>query len=93
MLRKCYQKSVGLIIKIPYLRTSKLSKDWLDDILDIFFNYFIVIKGVFCSSGTRPTLKFLPGLVTHSKFDLKGYKKKVWIKHENFFMFARLKTL
>ena len=32
MLRKCYQKCVGLIIKIPYLRTSKLSKDWLDDI-------------------------------------------------------------
>ena len=31
MLRKCYQKFVGLIIKIPYLRTSKLSKDWLDD--------------------------------------------------------------
>ena len=47
MLRKCYQKCVGLIIKIPYLRTSKLSKDWLDDILDIFFNYFNVIKGVF----------------------------------------------
>ena len=55
MLRKCYQKCLGLIIKIPYLRNSKLSKDWLDDILDIFFNYFNVIKGVFCSSGTRPT--------------------------------------
>ena len=37
MLRKFYQKCVGLTIKIPYLRTSKLSKDWLDDILDIFF--------------------------------------------------------
>ena len=48
MLRKCYQKCVGLIIKIPYLRPSKLSKDWLDDILDIFFNYFNVMKGVFC---------------------------------------------
>ena len=67
MLRKCYQKCVGLIIKIPYLRTSKLSKDWLDDILDIFFNYFNVIKGVFCFSGTRPTLKFLPGLVSPIK--------------------------
>ena len=52
----------------------KLSKDWLDDILDIFFNYFNVIKA-------------------QSKFDLKGYKKKVRIKHEHFFMFARLKTL
>ena len=58
MLRKCYQKCVGLIIKIPYLRTSKLSKDWLDDILDIFFNYFNVIKGVFCFLGTRPTQNF-----------------------------------
>ena len=29
MLRKCYQKCVGLIIKIPYLRTSKLSKTGL----------------------------------------------------------------
>ena len=58
MLRKCYQKCVGLIIKIPYLRTSKLSKDWLDDILDIFFNYFNVIKGVFCFSGKRPTQNF-----------------------------------
>ena len=55
MLKKCYQKCVGLIIKIPYLRTSKLSKDWLDDILDIFFNYFNVIKGVFCFSRMRPT--------------------------------------
>ena len=44
MLRKCYQKWVGLIIKIPYLRTLKLSKDWLDHILDIFFNYFNVIN-------------------------------------------------
>ena len=44
MLRKCYQKCVGLIIKVPYLRTTKLSKDWLDDILDIFFNYFNVIQ-------------------------------------------------
>ena len=58
MLRKCYQKCVGLIIKIPYLRTSKLSKDWLDHILDIFFNYCNVIKGVFCFSGTRPTQNF-----------------------------------
>ena len=58
MLRKCYQKCVGLIIKIAHLRTSKLSKDWLDDILDIFFNYFNVIKGVFCFSGTRPTQNF-----------------------------------
>ena len=74
MLRKCYQKCVGLIIKIPYLRTTKQSKDWLDDILHIFFNYFNVIKA-------------------QSKFDLKGYKKKVRIKHEHFFMFARLKTL
>ena len=74
MLRKCYQKCVGLIIKIPYLRTTKQSKDWLDDILDIFFNYFNVIKA-------------------QSKFDLKVYKKKVPIKHEHFFMFARLKTL
>ena len=74
MLRKCYQKCVGLIIKIPYLRTTKLSKDWLDDILDIFFNYFNVIKA-------------------QSKFDLKGCKKKVRIKHEHFFMFARIKTL
>ena len=47
MLRKCYQKCVGLIIKIPNLRTSKLSKDGLDDILDIFFNYFNVIKSNF----------------------------------------------
>ena len=37
---------------------SKLSKDWLDDILDIFFNYFNVIKSVFCFSGTRPTQNF-----------------------------------
>ena len=37
---------------------SKLSKDWLDDILDIFFNYFNVIIGVFCFSGTRPTQNF-----------------------------------
>ena len=44
--------------KKPYLRTSKLSKDWLDDILDIFFNYFNVIKGVFCFSGRRPTQNF-----------------------------------
>ena len=58
MLRKCYQKCVGSIIKIPDLRTSKLSKDWLDDILDSFFNYFNVIKGVFCFSGTRPTQNF-----------------------------------
>ena len=58
MLRKCYQKCVGLIIKISYLRTSKLSKDWLDHILDIFFNYFNVIKGVFCFSVMRPTQNF-----------------------------------
>ena len=58
MLRKCYQKCVGLIINIPYLRTSKLSKDWLDHILDIFFNYFNVIKGVFCFSVMRPTQNF-----------------------------------
>ena len=58
MLRKCYQKSVGLIIKITYLRSWKLSKDWLDHILDIFFNYFNLIKGVFCFSGTRPTQNF-----------------------------------
>ena len=58
MLRKCYQKCVGLIIKISYLRTLKLSKDWLDHILDIFFNYFNVIKGVFCFSVMRPTQKF-----------------------------------
>ena len=51
MLRKCYQKCVGLIIKIPYLRTSQLSKDWLDDILNIFFNYFNVIKGVSAFPG------------------------------------------
>ena len=51
MLKKMLQKCVGLIIKIPYLRPSKLSKDWLDDILDIFFNYFNVMKGVFCFSG------------------------------------------
>ena len=30
---------------------------------------------------------------SQSKFDLKGYKKKVRIEHEHFFMFARLKTL
>ena len=36
----------------------KLSKDWLDDILDIFFNYFNVIKGVFCFSVMRPTQNF-----------------------------------
>ena len=65
MLRKCYQKCVGLIIKIPYLRTSKLSKDWLEHILDIFFNYFNVIKGVFCFSLINP--KFLPGLVSPIK--------------------------
>ena len=35
-----------------------MSKDWLDDILDIFFNYFNVIKGVFFFSGTRPTQNF-----------------------------------
>ena len=28
------------------MRASKLSKTWLDDIPDIFFNYFNVIKGV-----------------------------------------------
>ena len=67
MLRKCYQKCVGLIKKIPYFRTSKLSKDWLDDILDIFFNYFNVIKGVFCFSGDEPNPKFLPGLVSPIK--------------------------
>ena len=44
MLRKCYQKCVGLIIKIPYLRTSKLSKDWLDDILDIFSTISMSLK-------------------------------------------------
>ena len=58
MLRKCYQKCVGLIIKMPSFRTSKLSKDWLDDILDILFNYFNVIKGVFFFSGTPPTQNF-----------------------------------
>ena len=58
MLRKCYQKCVGLIIKIPNLRTSKLSKDWLDDILDIFLDYFNVIKDVFFFSGTSPTQNF-----------------------------------
>ena len=30
---------------------------------------------------------------SQSQFDFKGYKKKVRIKHEHFFMFARLKTL
>ena len=30
---------------------------------------------------------------SQSKFVLKGYKKKVLIKHEDFFMFGRLKTL
>ena len=44
MLRKCYQKCVGLIIKIPHLRTSKLSKDWLDDILDIFSTISMSLK-------------------------------------------------
>ena len=58
MLRKCYQKCVGLMIKIPYLRTSKLSKGWLDHILDIFFNYFNVIKGVLFFSVMRPTKNF-----------------------------------
>ena len=58
MITKSYLKCVGLIIKIPYLRTSKLSKDWLDHILDIFFNYFNVIKDVFCFYGTRPTQNF-----------------------------------
>ena len=58
MLRKCYQKCVGLIIKIPYLRTSKLSKDSLDHILDIFYNYVNVIEGVFCFSVMRPTQNF-----------------------------------
>ena len=67
MLRKSYQKCVGLIIKIPYLRPSKLSKDWLDDILDTFFNYFNVMKGVFCFFGTSPNPKFLPGLVSPIK--------------------------
>ena len=41
--------------KIPYLRASKLSNALLDDILDIFFNYFNVIKGVFCFFGRHPT--------------------------------------
>ena len=54
MLRKCYQKCVGLSIKISYLRTSKVSKDWLDDILDIFSNYFNVIKGVSAFPGRAP---------------------------------------
>ena len=67
MLRKCYQKCVGLIIKIPYLRPSKLSKDWLDDILDIFFNYFNVMKGVFLLFRDAPNPKFLPGLVSPIK--------------------------
>ena len=40
------------------MRTSKLSKNWLDDILDIFFNYFNVIKGFFCSSWMRLTQNY-----------------------------------
>ena len=58
------------------MRTSKLSKDWLDDILDIFFNYFNVIKGVFCFSGTCPTQNFYLGLVSPIKVSFKRLQKK-----------------
>ena len=44
--------------KFLCLRPSKLSKTWLVDILDIFFNYFNVIQGVFCFSWKRPSQNF-----------------------------------
>ena len=49
-LEKISPKCVGLIIKISCFRTLKLSKNELDDILDIFYDYFNLIKGVFCFS-------------------------------------------
>ena len=53
--RKCYQKCVGLIIKISSLGTSKLSKNELDDILDIFSHFSSINKGFLGFSRMRVT--------------------------------------
>ena len=44
-----------LNMKIFLLRTWKLSKNELDDIVDIFFDYLNVIEGLFSFSWIRVT--------------------------------------
>ena len=46
------------MIKIYCWRISKLSKNELNDILDIFYDYFNVIIGSFCFSEMHLTLNF-----------------------------------
>ena len=55
MLENISKSRFRLNMKISLLRTWKLSKNELDDIVDIFFDYLNVIEGLFRFSWIRVT--------------------------------------
>ena len=55
MLENTSKSRFRLNMKIYLLRTWKLSKNKLDDIVDIFFHYWNIIEGLFRFSWIRVT--------------------------------------
>ena len=79
-------------MEISCLRTSKLFKNELGGILDIFCNYLNVIKVFFPLFLGACNPKLHLAYWAQKEFSLKGYQKWVRIKHQNV-LFTHFETV